>query len=515
MAATSPRRNAGKHKRRVVTQDPRWAEFVKKYRYNWGEACVELFGKIPSWQQDEIIEAVQQTKSMTAVTSGHGTGKSDLTSMMIILFMICFPDSRSILVANKIAQVMTGVFKYLKLNWATCCQRVPWLAQYFVLTDTQFYERSRKGIWCVIPKGFRLGNEEALAGEHADYLMYIVDEASGVSDKAFGIITGALTQRDNRLLMLSQPTRPSGYFYDAHHKLAKNEHNPEGIFKSIVLNSEESPWVTPDFIKMKLAEYGGRDSVEYQIKVLGRFPDNINGFLLGRDECERAQRRVIPLHKGWGWVALFDVGNGRDKSILNIGRISGQREKRRYVPWLVKEMPGDCDPITFGDWIHQECDPIMYPNITLAGDSDGVGYDTCTQLERHGRNVQRIRWGKTMFGVDDKKRFINKRAFANIWARDAIKQGRMRLDKNSKTVEQASKIPGALNEAGQWAMMKKELMRSKLNIPSPDRWDTYCFAALVEYVPADMEMDFDKAERRADALKHLNDFDDMEEAAAN
>lgn len=503
-------RNSGKHRKLVITEDPRWPELVRQYRYNWGEACVRLFGKVPSWQQDTIIESVQQTKSMTTVTSGHGTGKSDLTSMLIIIFMLCFPDSRVIIVANKIAQVMTGVFKYLKLNWAELCRRVPWLSQYFIITDTQFYARGRKGIWCVLPKGFRLGNEEALAGEHADYLMYIVDEASGVSDKAFGIITGALTQHDNRLLMLSQPTRPSGYFYESHHALAKNEHNPEGIFTAICLNSEESPWVSTDFIKLKLAEYGGRDSVEYQIKVLGRFPDSINGFLLGRDACERAQRRKVLLHKGWGWVALFDVGNGRDKSILNIGRVSGYRNKRRYVPFVVEEMDGNMDPLLFGDYIHQRCDPDMFPNISIAGDGDGVGSDTCSQLERLGRNVQRIRWGKPPFGIDEKSRFVNKRALANIWARDAVVGGRMRLDKHRKTIEQASKIPGALNERGQWVMMKKELMRSKLNIASPDRWDTYCFVALVDYIPADVELGYDTEQRRADALKHLEDFDEEE-----
>ncbi|TOE56077.1 terminase, partial [Vibrio parahaemolyticus] len=71
-----------------------------------------------------------------------------------------------------------------------------------------------------------------------------------------GIITGALTGQDNRILLLSQPTRPSGYFYDTHHKLAKRPGNPDGVYTAITLNSEESPLVTPAFIKMKLAEYG-------------------------------------------------------------------------------------------------------------------------------------------------------------------------------------------------------------------------------------------------------------------
>lgn len=100
---------------------------------------------------------------------------------------------------------MTGIFKYIKINWATATSRFPWLADYFVLTETAFYEVTGKGVWTVVPKGFRLGSEEALAGEHADHLLYIIDEASGVSDRAFGIITGALTGQDNRILLLSQP----------------------------------------------------------------------------------------------------------------------------------------------------------------------------------------------------------------------------------------------------------------------------------------------------------------------
>ncbi len=93
--------------------------------------------------------------------------------------------ARAIIVANKIQQVMTGIFKYIKINWATATSRFPWLADYFVLTETAFYEVTGKGVWTVVPKGFRLGSEEALAGEHADHLLYIIDEASGVSDRSF------------------------------------------------------------------------------------------------------------------------------------------------------------------------------------------------------------------------------------------------------------------------------------------------------------------------------------------
>lgn len=485
--------------------DPRWVELVVKYRYDWVTGIEVMFGRQLTWQQIKIVRAVQDTGSWTSVTSGHGTGKSDVTGAMILCFMMFYPDARVIIVANKIKQVMTGVFKYIKMHWKNALNVFPWLAEYFVLTDTSFYEITGKGVWEVVPKGFRLGNEEALAGEHAEHLWYIVDEASGVSDKAFGIMEGALTQEDNRLLLISQPTRPSGRFYDSHHSLAKGPHNPRGLFESIMLNSEESPLVTLDAIRKFLAKYGGRNNPEYIIKVLGQFPKTTSDYLLGRDECERAQRRAVPLPKGWGWVACCDVGNGRDKSILSIFRISGTDMTRRVVPYKVLEMDASITPTRFADIIFSECNPDLFPNISIVIDGDGIGAATADSLyEKFDVVAQRIRWGRPMHSRQDRSRFISQRAYANIMAQFAVRQGRMRLDSNDATVEQASKIPVMLNEAGQWAVMKKEIMRQKLNIKSPDRWDTYCFAMLADYVPANEVLSLAGMEEREAGLDFLN-----------
>lgn len=492
---------------RSIVTDPRWRELVTRFRYDWISAADVLFGKTPTWQQDLIIESVQETKSKTTVASGHGTGKSDMTSIMIMLYIILYPDARVIIVANKIQQVMTGIFKYIKINWSTAVSRFPWLNEYFVLTETSFYEITRKGVWTVIPKGFRLGNEEALAGEHADHLLYIIDEASGVSDKAFGIMTGALTGADNRILLLSQPTRPSGYFYDTHHKLARTPQNPDGIYTSITLNSEESPLVDPDFIKMKLAEYGGRDRPEYLIKVRGLFPKSQDGFLLGRDEVERAARRKVKIAKGWGWIACVDVsgGTGRDKSIINIMMVSGEREKRRVISHKLLEY-SDVTPTRLADYIFAECSPDRYPNISIAIDGDGLGADTANLLyEKHGITVQRIRWGKKMFSREDKSRFFDQRAYANVMAANAVREGRMRIDKGGDTIDQASKMPAGINPAGQWKVMTKEDMKKKLNLKSPDRWDTYCFSMLANYVARSEELTTDDESKYDEALAWLNE----------
>lgn len=402
---------------------------------------------------------------------------------------------------------MVVIFKYIKINWATATSRFPWLADYFVLTETAFYEVTGKGVWTVVPKGFRLGSEEALAGEHADHLLYIIDEASGVSDRAFGIITGALTGQDNRILLLSQPTRPSGYFYDTHHKLAKRPGNPDGVYTAITLNSEESPLVTPEFIKMKLAEYGGRDNPMYMIKVRGLFPKSQDGFLLGRDEVERATRRKVKIAKGWGWLACVDVagGTGRDKSVINIMMVSGQRNKRRVINYRMLEYT-DVTETQLAAKIFAECNPERFPNITIAIDGDGLGKATADLMyEYYGITVQRIRWGKKMHSREDKSLYFDKRAYANVQAAEAVKSGRMRLDKGNETIEEASKIPVGINSAGQWKVMSKEDMKKKLNLHSPDHWDTYCFAMLADYVPQDEVLSVEDEAQVDEALAWLNE----------
>lgn len=486
---------------RSIRSDPRYSEFVRRYRYDWVRFCIEVIGMEPTWQQCLIIYAAQITGCRVAVSSGHGTGKSSLTAVLILCFELCFPNARTVVIANNSRQVQIGIWKNLREYWKCATKNKPWLEQYFILTDTQFYERSSKMAWSVGAKSCRLGHEEALAGEHSKYLLNVVDEASGVNDKAHGIIGGSCTETDNRILMLSQPTRPSGFFYDTHHTLAK----PIGKWTSIQLNSEESPLVTDEFILEKLIQYGGRSSPEYQIKVLGQFPKTTAGFLLGRDECDKAARSNPKLAPDWGWVVCCDVGNGRDKSVINICKVSGYRQNRVVVNHLIKEVDSTIDPVRFADVIFAECPNELYPNITYVVDGDGVGFDTATCLERYGLRVQRIRWGHPMHSTSDKARFINERAYAHIFTRDAIRNGRMKIDKNIKTAEQGSKLPCSINESGQWVMMPKVIMRSKFNIKSPDRFDTFCFTQLANYTPANIIITEDMKEERQNIEDWVNE----------
>ena len=473
-------------KLQTILHDRRYPAFVAKYRHDWHAFALEVCGEHLTWQQNDVVSAVQEEGSRASVSSGHGTGKSALSAIMILAFMICYPRARVLLTANKVQQVKIGVFKYLKHYWPRIEKRFPWLAKYFVLTMEQFYAVGFQGQWEVVIKGYRMGNEEALAGEHADHLLYIVDEASGLSDKAFNYIEGALTQADNRLLLLSQPTRSVGTFYDSHHDRKKTEPGGRG-FASLMLNSEESPLVTTDYLEDWLKKTGGRNSPEYCIRVRGVFTDHAAGFLIGRSMTESGFRNEISHDENYGYLALCDVsgGEGRDSSVINICRVSGYGDNRLVESVLVREMEQGINGADFARHIKMMVEP--YPNITVGVDADGYGLITAQECERLGLNVVRIHWGVPPHSQEHKRRFAKKKDYACVMIHDALRDNRLRLCSDpqvkDKTIKQFTKIPYTFDESGRWLMDTKKKLKSD-GIKSPDIFDTYGFAWLVDYIPA-------------------------------
>ena len=141
-------------------------------------AFVEDFLKAkPEPYQADILEAIAEYPSV-AVRSGHGPGKT-----------------------------ATGAWAEIH-RWV----RGSALENSFTLSQTRMAVRGYEEEW------FSAGRPENLKGFHAPYLLYIIDEAKGVSDGIFDAIQGALTE-EARLLLLSTPGSRHGYFYKVFTKL--------------------------------------------------------------------------------------------------------------------------------------------------------------------------------------------------------------------------------------------------------------------------------------------------------
>ncbi len=440
----------------------------------------------PTWQQIELMQAVERPGCRVSTKSGHGTGKSRVLGVTALWHLLCYFQSNFIITAPKIEQVRTVAWKEI----ADISERIKagpysWIGPYLIVEAEKVYVRGYKMQWYVIAKTAPRGSPENLAGQHRDHLMWWADEASGIDDAAFGVVTGSLTDARNRMAMTSQPTRTSGYFYDSHHS---GSIRVGGVWKDLTLNSEQSPLVSDKWLAEKLSEYGGRDDPQYMIKVRGEFPDNLAEFLIGRNSIEtRVGFNPILPGQLWGRIITVDVAAGeyRDKSVVVNNKVYGWGDfgddaRRVYVEDIplhsnsrnLDELSG----FTFRYVTEQ------YPDATVMVDAGGMGIAVCQRLETMGMsNIVRVKWGNPCFKKSYTERYFNQRAMAMHQLSKAAKEGRWgcapNLTSQREMLDQGSRIPYSFDEKARYVIAKKEKMRSD-GLPSPDVWDTMSFPFL-------------------------------------
>lgn len=491
--------------------DERYLRFRERYYDNFLDYVLENCNVTPTWQQIEFIRACQRPGARVAVASGHGTGKSWTLAWLLDWHMRVFPHSNAVLTATNIEQARSVVWKYLDDVIGCMDTLYPWMRGFFVKETKRYFAKPFKDSWYVLPKTASKSSPENMAGQHNNNLLIVVDEASGVDDAIHGVLRGALTHRRNRYVMTSQPTRPAGHFSDAMRKMAKGQ-GEDGIYDAITMNSEESPIVSYEFILEKLHEYGGHHSPEYQIKVLGNFPDNMAGYLIPRRVVEDCQHFTIEHPEGqWGYVLLADVAEGmhRDSSVAHLVKISGEGDKRLVESIECNEFL-DMNEKDFARFIASKYHEM--PNLSIVVDGDGAGRTVILDLEEMGIPVQSIHWGLPCHTPTAQRRYANLRAYAHCKLRDAIFEKRFKGPYLKNFVEQASRLPFKLDERGRYAMTPKDKMRSE-GIKSPDISDTCCFAFLADYRPADIGGQ--TAERENAMLKLAREWMKAEEASGN
>lgn len=243
-------------------------EFV---RVMWGlEAQVKgqpfTKGKQYTWQQELILDAVEkaikdEAPRRISVRSGHGIGKTATFSWLILWFLFCFKESQIPCTAPTSEQMNDALWKEV----AKWLMRMPeGIKSKFEVTNTHIRVTERPATWFARAKTARKESPEALAGIHGDYVMLVIDEASGVPEEIFNTAEGALTEPNILVIMISNPTRTVGYFYDSHHKDQKN-------WQTLHFSSLDSPLVDYGYVN-RIIEKHGEDSDEFRIRVLGEFP---------------------------------------------------------------------------------------------------------------------------------------------------------------------------------------------------------------------------------------------------
>lgn len=476
-----------------LIKDPRYVGFVKRYSANLALFAKEVCGLNLTYQQVELMESVNPFGSRTSVASGHGTGKTASYGIIALWHLVCFHGSITAIIAPNIMQVRKQVFKEISLSLNRMkAGHFDWVADEVELFSDSVNIKGAKQYWHVLAKTAPKNEPENLAGLHGDFLLIIVDEASGVEDSHFGVLTGALTDKRNRMVLASQPTRNVGFFYDTHHKLSKDF---GGSWNALTLSSELSPIVSIEFLKEKKRQYSKE---QYAIKVRGEFPNKSDGFLLGRSEVDACfGYNPIEESEDWGYVIPIDVGGGdfRDDSVMTVAKVIGfgmfGTDARRVYIEDIPVVDNSANTVAFARKTANLT--ATYSNPLLAVDKGGIGSAYIHQLEDLGvSNVYKVVWGNPCFKKEYKDSFVNLRTQAIVGLARAIQEKRFGISKKvadrygARIINELTRIPYDYDSKARYQVMSKPEMREK-GIPSPDIADTFafCFLENVHYISAE------------------------------
>lgn len=148
--------------------------------------------------------------------------------------------------------------------------------------------------------GFTAREGVAAQGKSGAHLLYLLDEASGISQAIFTAIVGNMAASGCKLVLFGNPTVPEGEFFEAFNSLQKTADNPRG-YATLTISSEESPNVTErrdvvpglaslEYIQDREREWG-RDSVEFKVHVLGQHVSIEEGKIVSLAAIRDAEER--------------------------------------------------------------------------------------------------------------------------------------------------------------------------------------------------------------------------------
>jgi hypothetical protein len=275
-----------------------------------------------STQQREFLVALPHQKRIS-IRSGHGTGKDASASWSVLWFLATRVYAKVVCTAPTARQLNDILWSEIS-KWA----RDSAIQDEFVIQrDKIFHKGAPKEWWAraVSPsvKADPADQAETLAGFHGDHLLIVVDEASGVEDPVFIPIEGALTQEDNRVMLIGNPTKNKGYFHDTqfHPEIRKQWHR-------LHWDSRDSENVKPDYPTYMANKYGV-DSNVFRIRVAGEPPLEDERTLIPLHWAEQCIGKEMEISDEEPIYLGCDIARyGEDKSIIL------PRHGLRIMPWL-------------------------------------------------------------------------------------------------------------------------------------------------------------------------------------
>ena len=263
----------------------------------------DVLGAKPEPWQERALEAVGK-HDRVSIRSGHGVGKTTLEAWLILWFLLTRKNCKVPVAANSQDQLRDTIWPEIA-KWHRQLPE-PLKANVDVQAERIVVVQDPEGAFAVRRTASK-DNPEALQGFHAEHLLFLIDEASGIPDIVFEVGMGALSTPGAKVVMAGNPTRSSGFFFDTHHSLRNRWH-------TMHVSCLDVPRAQGHIEDVR-AKYG-EGSNAWRVRVLGEFPTADDETVIPLELVTSAVRRdvsTLEYEPVWGIdVARF----GDDRTAL-------------------------------------------------------------------------------------------------------------------------------------------------------------------------------------------------------
>lgn len=417
-------------------------------------------------KQEDILNSIV-TNRETVVRSCHGSGKTFIAARALLWFLNSFENSVVISTAPTFRQVENLLWREVRAAKA----KSQLLGGEILKTR---YEIAPD--WYAI--GISTDKPDNFQGYHAENILLIYDESSGISRDIFEASKGSLSSVGSRALLLGNPIWSDGYFYEAFKRETTSkikisvfdtpnfegfesaqDLTEENILKAKIVNPK---LVTPMWAYEALLDWGEEHPL-FQSKVLGDFPDSASDALIPLTIIEGATDRDNESTEADRVIIGADIARFGEDSTYFIARNS------QKILAIEKHTKSDLMATT-GRLISFS---RRFDNPEIAVDEIGVGGGVVDRLKEQGFD--------SSYGVNVGRASTNPELHKNLrseayWAvKEWLKKGD--IPDNKKLIGELSAIKFKYNSQGQLLIESKEAMK-KRGLRSPDAADalmlTFC-----------------------------------------
>lgn len=440
----------------------------EKYKHDAEDFVREVIGAIPQDWQAKVLRGLNGDTIRNAVKSCHGPGKTALDAWVILWWMSTRKYARVPCTAPTAHQLDDKLWPELK-QWLDDSRGE--LGRDMLWTKTRLVNRQYPDRWFAtarVAQVRRGGPMEAEApgmqGSHADHLLFIIDESSGVHDATWGAVEGALsTNTEVKVLATGNPNCPVGWFFKAFHK-----HRAK--WNLYTVSFKDSPNVSDEWAKDMIEMYG-IDHPWVRVKALGEFPTEVDGGLIPLWAWERATdpSKHAELMEKFGKSSRRCLGidvadQGEDRTVFAFATGPVVHELKKFAK---------LDTVAIVKKAVEHIEEFKPEIIVIDGDGGyGAGVVSMLKAKKY-KNIISWRANST---PKKPKQFLNVRAELSWALRMALTEGRAAIPDDEQASIQATTIRYVEMEDGRTKIMSKELMKSKFGLKSPDEWDAITYA---------------------------------------